>query len=277
MGSKARSRPFAGWIFSVVIGLSCLVSAHAARAQTAPALSGEHRSFLGDLIKLDNLAKLLGLVAVIPTAAGGATFAYNYITGRGRLVRDKQIFDSQKVTFDLIEQIARLEALKKTPDGPLANEDLLEAYDYTKRDFIGTLAAVRANVQLRTARRVHPRPLPGPDYRFREIRNANPLLRYFILPRPKSATQWLVAGLYYYLMLVGFGLVSILVSVTLGFIVSPGGAGTAVVGAVMTAIVCVLFNLLLRWIWGGMFTLRERYEAHVKQAHDLVVATSPVV
>ena len=276
MGSKARSRPLAGWIVSVVITLSCVAFSQAAWAQTVS--TGEHRSFFVDLIKLDNLAKLLGLVAVIPTAAGGATFAYNYITGRGRLVRDKQIFDSQKVTFDLIEQIARLEALKKAPDGPLANEDLLQAYDYTKRDFIGTLASVRANVQLRTARRVHPRPLPGPDYRFREIRNANPLLRYFTLPRPKSATQWLVAGLYYYyLMLVGFGLVSILVSVTLGFTVSPDGAGTAVVGAVMTAIVCVLFNLMLRWIWGGMFTLRERYEAHVKQAHDLVAATAPVV
>ena len=276
MGSKARSRPLAGWIVSVVITLSCVAFSQAAWAQTVS--TGEHRSFFVDLIKLDNLAKLLGLVAVIPTAAGGATFAYNYITGRGRLVRDEQIFDSQKVTFDLIEQIARLEALKKAPDGPLANEDLLQAYDYTKRDFIGTLASVRANVQLRTARRVHPRPLPGPDYRFREIRNANPLLRYFTLPRPKSATQWLVAGLYYYyLMLVGFGLVSILVSVTLGFTVSPDGAGTAVVGAVMTAIVCVLFNLMLRWIWGGMFTLRERYEAHVKQAHDLVAATAPVV
>jgi len=225
----------------------------------------------------ETLTKILGLVAAAPAAAGGVAYLVNYLNGRGRLVRDRQIFESQKVTLDLIEQIVRIEALKKSSENPLAEQKISDAYNYTSEDFYRTLIALRANVQMRGATHARARALPAPELKFREIRELPAWRRYFIVPRPRTPVGMLVTALYYYLALVAAAAFVLMVSVMISVSQGPDAPKDGPIATIVTALVLIvlpafLSGLLLRWIWGQLFKLREKFEARVGQAHDMAAA-----
>lgn len=281
MKTAWRSGSYFGRAALVAIAALAIIGPAVARAEPTPVALSDLASLLPKGAApadskdkfWETLTKILGLVAAAPAAAGGVAYLVNYLNGRGRLVRDRQIFESQKVTLDLIEQIVRIEALKKSSESPLAEPKISDAYNYTSEDFYRTLIALRANVQLRGAVHARARALPAPELKFREIRQRPAWLRYFVVPRPRTPLAMLVTALYYYLALV-VG-VALLIMILAAF--SPGVLDFGPIVNTITVLVVIaapafLMSLLLRWIWGQLFKMRERFEARVGQAHDMAAA-----
>lgn len=268
----------------VVVAALALIGPAAVRAQATQdplaaftaALYKDELSKEGKDKFWEMLTKIFGLAAAIPTAAGGVAYLANYLNGRGRLVRDRQIFESQKVTLDLIEQIVRIEGLKKTAESPLSEQKISEAYDYTIQDFYRTLIALRANVQLRGAAHARARVLPAPDLKFREIRKLPAWRRYFVVPRPRTPLEMLVTALYYYLALVvgaaAIVLIALMVSTSKGPDALHDPGFTIVMVLLLIVLPVFLSILLLGWIWSQLFNLRETYEARVGHARDMAAA-----